>query len=288
MTTDLTSTAGVVVDTGRRHGTFHPLRVAAIERLTDDAVAITFAVPAELRDDYAFDAGQHLTLRTEVDGTEVRRNYSICAPAGRPLRIGVKRLAGGVFSGYATSTLQGRRRGRRDDADRSLHHRTSSRPRPGTTARWRRAAASRRCCRSWRRCSRSSPRARFTLVYGNRTAASVMFLEELADLKDRYPGRFQLLHVLSREQQESELLCGRLDPPRLRRLLAALLPPESVDEWFLCGPYAMVEGAREVLLEAGRRRGRTSTPSCSTSRARRRASRCRPSRSAPRAPARWW
>ena len=83
MTTDLTATSGVVVDTGRRHGTFHPLRVAAIEPLTDDAVAITFAVPDELRDDYVFDAGQHLTLRTEIDGTEVRRNYSICAPAGR-------------------------------------------------------------------------------------------------------------------------------------------------------------------------------------------------------------
>jgi ring-1,2-phenylacetyl-CoA epoxidase subunit PaaE len=90
-----------------------------------------------------------------------------------------------------------------------------------------------------------------TLVYGNRTVASVMFLEELADLKDRYPGRFRLLHVLSRERQEAELLSGRLDPPRLRRLLEVLLPADTVDEWFLCGPFEMVEGAREVLLEAG-------------------------------------
>ena len=95
------------------------------------------------------------------------------------------------------------------------------------------------------------PESTVTLVYGNRTAGSVMFLEELADLKDRYPDRFRLVHVLSREQQEVELFSGRLDPPRLRRLLEALLPPETVDEWFLCGPFAMVEGAREVLAEAG-------------------------------------
>ena len=93
MTTEAT-TAPVVPSTGRRHGTFHPLRVARVEPLTDDAVAITFQVPDELRDDYAFTQGQHLTVRTEIDGEEVRRNYSICAPAtsGR-LRIGVKRLA---------------------------------------------------------------------------------------------------------------------------------------------------------------------------------------------------
>ena len=94
---------------GRRHAIFHPLRVSHVERLTDDAVAVTFDVPDELRDDYAFTQGQHLTVRTEIDGEEVRRNYSICAPAtGGRLRVGVKRLAGGAFSGHATSALAGR------------------------------------------------------------------------------------------------------------------------------------------------------------------------------------
>ena len=251
MTADLTTATATVVDTGRRHGTFHPLRVAAVEPLTDDAVAITFAVPADLRAAYSFDAGQHLTLRTDVGGEEVRRNYSICAPAteGR-LRIGVKRLDGGAFSTHATSTLQvgdevevmtptGRFSPRLDPAQ--SRHYAAIVAGSGITPVLSIVATA----------LEVEPTSTVTLVYGNRTAGSVMFLEELADLKDRYPDRFQLVHVLSRETQEAELLSGRLDPPRLRRLLAALLPPETVDEWFLCGPFAMVEGAREVLAEAG-------------------------------------
>jgi ring-1,2-phenylacetyl-CoA epoxidase subunit PaaE len=251
MSADLTTATATVVDTGRRHGTFHLLRVAAVEPLTDDAVAITFAVPDELREMYAFDAGQHLTLRTAVSGEEVRRNYSICAPAtdGR-LRIGVKRLAGGAFSTHATSTLQvgdevevmtptGRFSPRLDPAQ--SRHYAAIAAGSGITPVISIVATA----------LKVEPRSTVTLVYGNRTAGSVMFLEELADLKDRYPDRFRLLHVLSREPPEAELLSGRLDPPRLRRLLESLVPPETVDEWFLCGPFAMVEGAREVLAEAG-------------------------------------
>jgi ring-1,2-phenylacetyl-CoA epoxidase subunit PaaE len=250
VTTDLTATT-TVVDTGRRHGTFHPLRVGAVEPLTDDAVAITFEVPEDLRADYAFDPGQHLTLRTEVGGTEVRRNYSICAPApsGR-LRIGVKRLDGGVFSGHATSTLKvgdvvdvmtptGRFTPHLEPAH--ARHYCAIAAGSGITPVLSIVAS----------VLEVEPASTVTLVYGNRTVASVMFLEELADLKDRYPGRFRLLHVLSRERQEAELLSGRLDPPRLRRLLEVLLPADTVDEWFLCGPFEMVEGAREVLHEAG-------------------------------------
>jgi ring-1,2-phenylacetyl-CoA epoxidase subunit PaaE len=95
------------------------------------------------------------------------------------------------------------------------------------------------------------PHSRVTMLYGNRTTGSVMFADELADLKDTYPTRLHLVHVLSREPQEAELLSGRIDPPRLRRLFAALVPPGTVDEWFLCGPFAMVESAREVLVEEG-------------------------------------
>ena len=250
MTTGTEATA-TVVDTGRRHGVFHPLRVAAVEQLTDDAVAITFTVPAELRDAYAFTAGQHLTLRTEVDGAEVRRNYSICAPATSGwLRIGVKRLDGGVFSSHATSTLRvgdevevmtptGRFTPHLDPAQ--ARHYCAIAAGSGITPVLSIVAT----------VLEVEPRSEVTLVYGNRSVGSVMFLDELADLKDRYPDRFRLVHVLSRETQEAELLSGRLDPPRLRRILAALVPPGTVDEWYLCGPFAMVEGAREVLQAEG-------------------------------------
>jgi ring-1,2-phenylacetyl-CoA epoxidase subunit PaaE len=250
VTTDATATA-TVVEGGRRHGTFHPLRVSDVEVLTDDAVAITFAVPDELRDDYVFDAGQHLTVRTEVSGAEVRRNYSICAPApSRRLRIGVKRLDGGVFSGHATSTL---RVGDVVDV-MTPTGRFSPRLDPGQARHYCAVAAGSGITPVLSIVAsvlEVEPASRVTLVYGNRTTASVMFLDELADLKDRFPERFRLLHVLSREPQEAELLSGRLDPPRLRRLLASLLPVDTVDQWYLCGPFAMVEGASEVLAEAG-------------------------------------
>ena len=90
-----------------------------------------------------------------------------------------------------------------------------------------------------------------TLLYGNRRTSSVMFLEELADLKNRYPERLQVVHVLSREPRDVELFTGRLDPERVARVLAALAPVETVDEWYLCGPYGMVTGAQEAWSAAG-------------------------------------
>ena len=235
----------------RRHATFHPLRVADVERLTDDAVAITFDVPAELRGAYAFTQGQHLTLRTTIDGQEVRRNYSICAPAtsGR-LRVAVKRLPGGAFSAFAHEVLRpgavvdvmtptGRFHVALDPTQ--ARHYCAVAAGSGITPVLSILATT----------LEVEPASHFTLVYGNRTSESVMFLEDLHDLKDRFLERLQVLHVLSREQQESELLRGRLDRPKLERLLSTLLPPQEVDEWFLCGPYAMVSQARETLAESG-------------------------------------
>ena len=98
---------------------------------------------------------------------------------------------------------------------------------------------------------RDEPGSRFTLVYGNRDSSSVMFADDIADLKDRYPTRLQVVHVLSREPQDAELLHGRIDAARLGRLLDAVVPPDTVDEWLLCGPFAMVEEARRVLTERG-------------------------------------
>ena len=241
----------VPLATGRRHGTFHPLRVKDVERLTEDAVAITFDVPDDLCEDYAYTHGQHLTVRTEVEGVEVRRNYSICAPAtsGR-LRIGVKRLHGGAFSGHATGALRvgdvvevmtptGRFFTALDPAQ--AKHYCAVAAGSGITP----------VLSIVTTVLEVEPQSSVTLIYGNRTTTSVMFLDELADLKDRYPTRFRLVNVLSREPQEVELFSGRIDAEKMRRLLATLLPPGTVDEWFLCGPFAMVEAARDVLQESG-------------------------------------
>jgi ring-1,2-phenylacetyl-CoA epoxidase subunit PaaE len=237
--------------TRRHHAVFHPLRVGAVERITDDAVVVTFDVPEELREDYRFVAGQHLTLRAEIDSEEVRRNYSICAPATTgPLRIAIKRLEGGIFSGYATRGLKvgdvvdvmtptGRFCVPVDPAH--AKHYAAVAAGSGITP----------VISIVSTVLEVEPASRVTLIYGNRTSSTVMFLEELEDLKNRYPTRLQLLHVLSREQQEVELLNGRIDRDKLADLLATLVPPGTVDEWLLCGPYAMVEQAREVLLGSG-------------------------------------
>jgi ring-1,2-phenylacetyl-CoA epoxidase subunit PaaE len=234
-----------------QRATFHPLPVAAVERLTDDSVAITFDVPAELAEQYRFTPGQHLTLRCELAGDDVRRNYSICAPATTgPLRVAVKRLPGGVFSTFALERLRpgdtievmtpsGRFTVPLDPAQ--AKHYCALAAGSGITPVLSILATA----------LEVEPQSRATLVYGNRTSRSIMFLEELADLKDRYLERFCMLHVLSRERQEAELLNGRIDSAKLKVLLDTVVPPESVDEWFLCGPLEMIETARDTLAERG-------------------------------------
>ena len=233
------------------HAVFHPLAVESIEPLTDDSVAITFAVPEDLRDDYAFSHGQHLTVRTELAGDDVRRNYSICSPASSGvLRVAVKRLPGGAFSEHALDVLRpgdlldvmtptGRFFTELDPAHRK--HYVCVAAGSGITPILSILAST----------LEAEPLSSVTLVYANRTHKTVMFLEEIEDLKDTYRERFQLIHVLSREPQEVELFSGRLDADRMGRILDALLPPGTVDEWFLCGPFEMVSDLRKLLVKEG-------------------------------------
>lgn len=238
--------------TARRHSVVHRLRVAEVERLTADAVAITFDVPPELAADYAFAAGQHVNVARPGETGDTRRSYSICSPAGSGrLRIAVKRIPDGVFSAYALDTLAtgdeidvmtpaGRFTPHLDPSRAGRHHAAIAAG-SGITPVMSIIAT----------VLADEPDSRVTLLYGNRTANSTMFLDELADLKDTHAGRLQLVHVLSREPQSTDLLSGRIDAERLGLLLDALLPPETVDEWYLCGPFELVESARSVLVERG-------------------------------------
>jgi len=233
------------------HAVFHPLTVGSVEPLTDDSVAITFEVPEELRDHYDFSHGQHLTIRTELAGDDVRRNYSICAPAGSGvLRVAVKRLPGGAFSVHALDVLRPgdvldvmTPTGRfftELNADNRKHY-VCVAAGSGITPILSIVATT----------LAVEPQSTVTLVYANRTHKSVMFLEEIEDLKDSHPDRLQLIHVLSREPQEVELFSGRLDVDRMSRILEALIPPDTVDEWFLCGPHLMVSDLRKLLISEG-------------------------------------
>ncbi|HJY65853.1 MAG TPA: 1,2-phenylacetyl-CoA epoxidase subunit PaaE [Streptosporangiaceae bacterium] len=237
----------------RRHSVFHPLRVASVERLTDDAVAVTFDVPPELREEFRFQAGQHVSIRSPVVGDDVRRNYSICAPATdgeQRLRIGVKRIPDGVFSGYVAERLQPG-----DVLDIMTPTGTFSTVlHPGQRKRYGAIAAGSGITPVLSILSTAlevEPGSSAVLVYVNRTTLNIMFLEDLEDLKNRYPDRFQLIHVLDEEPLDVEILSGRLDADRLGRILDHLVLPDDVDEWFLCGPLPMTDVARGVLLAYG-------------------------------------
>jgi ring-1,2-phenylacetyl-CoA epoxidase subunit PaaE len=236
----------------RRHSVFHPLRVAGIERLTDDAVAITFDVPPDLRDQFRFQAGQHVSIRSPVVGDDVRRNYSICTPAtaDQRLRIGVKRIPDGVFSSYVAERL---RPGDVLDImtptgsfSTALH--SGQRKRYGAIAA---GSGITPVLSILSTALEVEPESSAVLVYVNRTTLNIMFLEDLEDLKNRYPDRFQLIHVLDEEPRDVEILSGRLDADRLGRILDHLVLPDDVDEWFLCGPLPMTDVARGVLLAYG-------------------------------------
>ena len=243
----LQSTVGGEHVRKRRRARFHRLTVAEVRPLTDDAVEVTFDVPDELADEYTYLPGQYVAIRATLDGTELRRSYSICRPPARgSVSVAIKRDLGGRFSTWANSELkagdtldvmspEGTFTSGLDALDGK--HIVGIAAGSGITPLM--ALAHTVLARS--------DSARFTLVYTNRSTRDVMFLEELAELKDRYPARLALHHVLSREQRTAPLLSGRIDAEKLQRMLEVLIPPETVDEWFLCGPFELVQLARDTL-----------------------------------------
>ncbi|GGM81082.1 phenylacetic acid degradation protein [Terrabacter tumescens] len=241
---------------GARHrARFHPLTVDSVERLTEDAVAVTFLVPEGLVEEFAFEPGQHLTLRATIRGEDVRQSYSICQsrradPAGRRLRVAAARVPEGRMSNWLNDgvspgdvvevmTPQGSFTcATRPDG---IRHHVAIAAGSGITP----------VLSLLTSALEEEPRSRATLLFGNRRTSSIMFLEELEDLKNRFPGRFHLVNVLSREAQDVELFHGRLDAERLTAIFDTLLPVRSVDEWYLCGPFGMVTGAESLLTGRG-------------------------------------
>lgn len=247
----MTPPAAPVAARTRRRPEFHTLRVAAVEPLCADAAALTFDVPGHLAEEFAFLPGQCLTLRREIDGRDERRSYSLCSPAGTPPRIGVRVVPGGLFSTWLvngvrpgdTLEVMGPSGAFAPDLTGVGHlgRHVLIAAGSGITPMLSIAAS----------VLAVDETSHVTLLYGNRRAGTVMFADELADLKDRHPDRFQLAHVLSREPREAELLSGRLDADRLTALIEALVDVGETDHWWLCGPYGMVRDARSVLSGLG-------------------------------------
>ncbi|MFE7767612.1 1,2-phenylacetyl-CoA epoxidase subunit PaaE [Streptomyces sp. NPDC057438] len=232
----------------RRRPAFHALRVASVEPLCEDAVAVGFTIPPELAEEFAFAPGQSLTLRREIDGRDERRSYSICSPAGTTPRIGVRVVPGGLFSSWLVGDV---RPGDTVDVMGPTGFFTPDLATPGHHVLIAAGSGITPMVSIAESVLAADPASTVTLFYGNRRSGTVMFADELADLKDLYPARFQLAHVLSREPREAEVLSGRLDADRLSALIGSLVDVGSADHWWLCGPHGMVRDAQGVLAGLG-------------------------------------
>ena len=230
---------------------FHRLAVHDIRHEAADAVSMTFVIPDELANDYRFTPGQYLTLRTMLDGEEVRRSYSICSgPDEGEIRIAVKRVDGGAFSGFATSELK-----RGDELDvMTPTGRFGIAPMPAQ-ARIHVGFAAGSGITPILSIAKAvlarEPDSRFFLFYGNRTTEGMLFRRELEELKDRFIERLSVFHVISGEEQDIPILHGRLNGEKVRVLLRALVPASHVDHVFICGPTGMSEDIETTCRELG-------------------------------------
>lgn len=220
---------------------FHPLKIKARTEAADDAVCITFELPPQLRDSYAFEAGQHVAVRLPATGQDVRRTYSIVCPMGSAdLSIGVRVQQGGQVSPLLAQRLQVGETIEVLTPNGSFHTKIE----PQRAKRYVAFAAGSGITPVLSIAATvlaSEPQSRFVLFYGNRTAASTMFLDEVMALKNGYPSRFSVHFLLSREPQEIDLFNGRLDAARIREFAGAIFDVAAVDEYFVCGPGSMVE-----------------------------------------------
>ncbi|MBA5606514.1 phenylacetate-CoA oxygenase/reductase subunit PaaK [Duganella sp. FT3S] len=230
---------------------FYPLTVSQVRNETRDTIAVTFAVPPELRDSFAFQQGQHLTLRTHINGEDVRRSYSICsAVQDGALRVAIKRTTGGLFSGWANDTLKP---GATLDVMPPMGHFNVPLD-PQSRRRYVAFAAGSGITPILsiiKTTLVAEPNSSFTLFYGNRASSSVIFKEELTDLKDQYLERLNLAYVMSREQQDIDLFNGRITKEKCQQFLQHWIAIKDYDVAFICGPEDMMHGVSEALQEAG-------------------------------------
>ena len=232
---------------------FHELSIKKISPEAAGSVAITFDIPSESLEKFHFEPGQFLTLRADVNGQDVRRNYSISSPRSQflkrgELEIGIRPVEGGVFSNWAATQLKAGDtvkvmppEGRFTIKKPRAIHRVGFAAGSGITPILSIAATT----------LEEQTESKFTLIYGNRRMSSVMFNEALQDLKDRFPGRFTMIHILSQQAQEVDLLQGRIDADKIKSIIHALLPAKSMDEVFICGPEAMIEVTEKALIDSG-------------------------------------
>ncbi|MGZ3183661.1 MAG: 1,2-phenylacetyl-CoA epoxidase subunit PaaE [Telluria sp.] len=230
---------------------FYPLTVAQVRNETRDTIAVTFAVPPELQDQFRYQQGQHLTLRALIGDEDTRRSYSICsAVQDNLLRVAIKRTPGGLFSSWANENLKP---GHTLEVMPPMGH--FNVPLDAGQARHYAAFAAGSGITPILSIIKTTlltePQSRFTLFYGNRASSTVIFKEELTDLKDMFLERLNIVYVMSREQQDIELFNGRITKEKVQQFLQHWIRIEDIDVAFICGPEDMMLGVSAALQEAG-------------------------------------
>ena len=230
---------------------FHSLKIKDVRRETEDAVSLSFDLPEKLAENFRFTPGQHLTLRTEIEGEDIRRNYSICvAPHEGELRVAIKRIAGGVFSTWANSAIAVG-----DVLDVMPPHGSFTwsfdRDRAATYVGFAGGSGITPVLSLLKTTLEAEPKSEFVLLYGNRDSNSIMFLEDIAALKNRFVDRLQVYHFLEDEEEDIALFNGRLDSAKIAELLSTLIDPTTIDAAFVCGPGPMMDAVEEGLTTAG-------------------------------------
>lgn len=234
---------------------FYPLTVGKVKQETRDTIVVTFDVPDDLKETFHYQQGQHLTLRADINGEDLRRSYSICsAVQDQQLRVAIKRTPGGVFSTWANDTLKP---GQSLQVMPPMGHfnlplsPTNEKHYLGFAA----GSGITPMLSIIKTTLLTEPHSRFTLVYGNRASSSVIFKEELTDLKDIYLERLNIVYVMSREQQDVELFNGRITAEKCEQFFRSWIPLNDVDAAFLCGPEEMIQAVSGALQQHGMDKG---------------------------------
>ncbi|HXQ32255.1 MAG TPA: 2Fe-2S iron-sulfur cluster-binding protein [Steroidobacteraceae bacterium] len=233
------------------HLSFHPLTIASREPAAEDAVCLTLEVPEALRGEYQFEPGQHVALRATLGGREVRRTYSIVngAPDGE-LRLGIRvQPAGGLSHFLAHEAKLGDRIDALSPTGRFIH--SGIKGRAGSYVAFAAGSGISPVLSIATAVLEQEPESQFLLVYGNRTSARTMFLEDILALKNRFVGRFAVHFIMSREPQDIDVFNGRVDAAKIQELAGVLFDPATVDEVFICGPGDMAASTREALRALG-------------------------------------
>ncbi|HEV7621878.1 MAG TPA: FAD-binding oxidoreductase, partial [Flavisolibacter sp.] len=228
---------------------FHSLVINKVQKETEDCVSLTFEIPPELEETFRFKQGQNITIRKNMNGEEIRRNYSICSsPFDGILRVAVKKVEGGLFSTYANEELKA---GERLDimppmGNFNTELKASQKKKYVAFA----AGSGITPVLSIIKTSLITEKgSEFTLVFGNRTKNNIIFKEELEALKDKFIDRFRIFHILSRERTDAPINNGRIDPAKLLLLDHKIISFDAIDEFFLCGPDEMIFCIKNYLLE---------------------------------------